>query len=423
MGNAYEKIKDERKQLVNKIITNLKKGYILPWKQTWNSQSLRPHNPVSNAFYKGGNRLKLMIEAFNNEYNDSRWITYKQAEKMGWQVKKGEKGTLLEKWIFTEEKEIINEDGTKERKIVELEKPKVNYFYVYNAKQIHGIPELNVVPKTKDEIYHLAENVIKSSACPIEEITQPRAFYFPKNDKITLPPRDSFDSYENFLGVTLHEMGHSTGHETRLNRPILNMFGTPEYAKEELIAELTSLFTKSDLGININDNSLENHSAYIQSWIKVLEDDPNELFRACVSANQASKLLIDNYEKYLEQIQENEIINNNKTQPIRNEIEKNDNQEPLIKPEDSKNIIKNIKRDFQRNNFKCTEKLINNILNLNNITGEKHTIKKIHNYYKSNTYPDPKSKELINDIVNDLKSQELNEIKTKSIKHECELSL
>ena len=109
----------------------------------------------------------------------------------------------------------------------------MNFFRVFNAEQIDGIgPIPKVIPMEKNEMLKLAEEVIASSQCEIVESMQNRAYYSPKEDKIMLPPRDYFKSQEAFLAVTLHEMSHSTGHPDRLNRPLVNKFGTPEYAKK-----------------------------------------------------------------------------------------------------------------------------------------------------------------------------------------------
>lgn len=150
--------------------------------------------------------------------------------------------------------------------------------------------------------------MLASSQCEIVEAVeamQPRSYYSPKEDKIVLPPRDHFKSQEAFLAVTLHEMSHSTGHPDRLNRPLNNKFGTPEYAKEELNAEFGSAFLQMDLGIQLSDEAVNDHAAYLQSWISVLENDPNELFRAVHNASEISDYLIENYQEYQEEQQQN----------------------------------------------------------------------------------------------------------------------
>lgn len=188
--------------------------------------------------------------------------------------------------------------------MIKLRNPYVNFFRAFNAEQIDGIgPIPKVIPMEKNEMLQVAEEVIASSQCEIVEAMQPRAYYSPTEDKIMLPPRDHFKSQEAFLAVTLHEMSHSTGHPDRLNRSLNNKFGTPEYAKEELNAEFGSAFLQMDLGIQLSDEAVNDHAAYLQSWISVLENDPNELFRAVHNASEISDYLIENYQEYQEEQQ------------------------------------------------------------------------------------------------------------------------
>lgn len=211
---------------------------------------------------------------------------------------------LLEKWIWSKVIEEENENGEIEKKMIKLRNPYVNFFRVFNAEQIDGIgPIPKVIPMEKNEMLQVAEEVIASSQCEIVEAMQPRAYYSPTEDKIMLPPRDHFKSQEAFLAVTLHEMSHSTGHPDRLNRQLNNKFGTPEYAKEELNAEFGSAFLQMDLGIQLSDEAVNDHAAYLQSWISVLENDPNELFRAVHNASEISDYLIENYQEYQEEQQ------------------------------------------------------------------------------------------------------------------------
>ncbi len=290
MSGSFERVMEDRKQLVNQIINNMRNGYILP-KPQWNAQIHTFHNPISQVSYKGSNVLRLWLTSIENNYTDLRFMTYKQAQSKGYQVKKGEKGVRLEKYIFTKQEERENPDtGEKEMVTVRLRKPMVNSFVVFNASQIDGIPPM---AETENELEHneimqLADELIASSECPINEKNQGEAFYSPSKDEITLPPRNSFIDQEAFVSTMMHEMVHSTGHESRLNRPLLNRFGSAEYAMEELRAELGSFFMGTDLGIEGSEELLASHTHYLESWIKALEDDPNELFRACSDAQKAA---------------------------------------------------------------------------------------------------------------------------------------
>ena len=303
MSGSFDKVMEEREKLVNQIIENMKKGYILP-KAKWQRGVFQIHNPVSNARYRGGNFIRLYLSAYFNNYHDNRWMTFKQAQSKGYKIKKGEKGVRLEKYIFKKMEERINPDtGEKEKVEVELKTPMVNTFVVFNAEQMEGVPPMQELKQVEpSEVWRLADQLIASSECPVKEPPQDHAYYSPKLDEIVLPVRNVFSSPENFTTVLMHEMVHSTGHESRLNRPVLNLFGSPEYAKEELRAELGAFFMGSDLGIEGSEELLASHTQYLESWIKVLQDDPNELFRASSDAQKAVDRLSQNLERYREHV-------------------------------------------------------------------------------------------------------------------------
>jgi len=299
---------EERRQLVEQIIENMEKGYILP-KPQWGVSPFTFQNPVSHAKYHGANMIKLYLYSAANGYTDTRFMTFKQAQSMGWKVKKGEKGIRLEKFIFTKQVEQENPDtGQKEKVMVRLKRPMVNTFVVFNASQIDGIePMKEMEPLEHNEVLEIADQLIASSECIVREEPQGKAYYRPASDTIVLPPRDVFISQEAFTVTLMHEMVHSTGHPSRLDRPLLSRFGTQKYALEELRAELGAFFMGTDLGIEGSQELLDSHTQYLESWIKVLKDDPNELFRACSDAQKAVERLSDNLERYREQIQEKEM--------------------------------------------------------------------------------------------------------------------
>lgn len=315
-NERYSKVMEERRLLVEKIIENMRQGYIVP-KPLWDVSRSRMHNPVSHFYYKGANYIKLLMESVSRGYSDTRWMTYKQAQRNGFQVKKGAVGVALEKYVFEQERTVTRErrneetgkiETVTEKMKVKLNRPVINHFTVFNAEQIDGLPPLEQTQGNADAL-ELADQLIASSACPVMELPQNKAFYSRINDSITLPLREHFASSEAFATVLMHEMIHSTGHESRLNRPLSGKFGSPGYAKEELRAELGSFFMGTDYGVVESGQLLDSHTQYLESWIKVLEDDPNELFRACSDAQKAVDLLEKNLELEQEKSREQAVTN------------------------------------------------------------------------------------------------------------------
>ena len=299
MAGAFEIVMQERKTLVDKIISMMKQGDFFHNASEWDRAALRPQNPLSKVWYRGGNRMKLMAVVTERGYRDPRWATAKQLFEKGYHIKAGEHGTICEKWIFEKEKKTKDEHGNTVREVVQLDRPQVMYFRVFNGEQVEGFPEY--VPSALDEnrspLGDMIDQIISTSECPVIEAAQDRAYYSPSQDRIVLPLRSMFKDEESFAKTAIHEMGHSTGHPDRLNRPLGGMFGSEEYAKEELRAEIGALFTEADLGISLKGEHYEDHSDYLRSWIGALQNDYNEFFRACADAEQIAKRLVGNYTK------------------------------------------------------------------------------------------------------------------------------
>lgn len=295
MPGAYEIVMGQRRELVEKMVGLMKQGQFFGNAPIWNHAALCPHNPLSKVQYKGGNRLRLMQEVLEKGYTDPRWATLRQYKEKGYYPKKGEHGMLCEKWIFTREKTELDDNGNKVKVVEELQHPQVSYFRVFNAEQMQGFPKYGKKELTQTELTNRLQKFMVASECPIQEEVQDRAYYSLTQDKILLPIRDEFKDETSFAKTVLHEMGHSTGHPERLNRSMTGGFGSPEYAKEELRAELGALFLGADLGIPMNGEHYEDHSDYLKSWIGVLKNDYNELFRACADAEKISDYLMENY--------------------------------------------------------------------------------------------------------------------------------
>ena len=283
------------KELADKIIEQLEKG-TAPWQKPWNFTKIKPYNAMTGNAYKGTNRLILMM----SNYTDPRYMTFNQAKESGFSIKKGSKGIPLQNYIFTKETQkrddsgnvIKDSQGNPEINIEKLNKPIINRFTVFNAEQIEGIPPLNQLENKQPswDPSKIAEHILEKSNANIHHEIGDKAYYNPKLDIIVLPEKAQFDSAEQYYSTALHELGHWTGHESRLNRLTPDMkFGTESYAKEELRAEISSMILSQDLGIS-HDSST--HMSYVENWIKVLKDNPYEIFKACSDAEKMSDYIM-----------------------------------------------------------------------------------------------------------------------------------
>ncbi len=284
--------RDLRQEITDSIIAAMEKG-TAPWQKPWQAGAFEmPLNPTSGKPYRGGNALHLMVAAMRSGYEDPRWITYRQAQENEWQVRKGEKGTQIEFWQFPKGKSEDLDDFRDLPARDSKEKFIYRVYTVFNASQIEGIPAHTHRVHQEWEAHQSAETILQNSGARIIHDQQDRAFYNRLTDDIHLPPRAAFKSAGEYYGTALHELAHFSGAESRLNRETLNesyRFGDPNYAKEELRAELASVFLMAERGIPHNPDS---HAAYIGSWMKSLQDDKNEIFRAARDAHRAADLLL-----------------------------------------------------------------------------------------------------------------------------------
>jgi antirestriction protein ArdC len=292
--NATPAKRDHRQEVTDSIVKMLEEG-VAPWQKPWESAGM-PFNPTTDRAYRGGNAIHLMAIGLSRGYEDPRWMTYKQAAENGCQVRKGEKGTQIEFWevkTMAEEKngEPTKEDGGAAAK--ENQRRFIHRVYtVFNAKQIDGMPALERRRPTEFEVANSGERILANSGAKIMHDQRDSAFYRPSTDSIHLPPKDAFKDAPGYYGTALHELAHWTGHPSRLNRPTLNQsyrFGDLNYAKEELRAELASVFLAAEVGV---PHDPANHAAYVGSWIKALKEDKNEIFRAAHDASAATDFVL-----------------------------------------------------------------------------------------------------------------------------------
>ncbi len=281
-------------QVSQKLIDQLEKG-TSPFQKPWNDHQefMLPFNPTTGKAYRGMNSIWLMMQG----HQDPRWLTYKQAQSGGWNVEKGAKGTLINYVKLQERQQVRDENGNPmldEKRnpltqMVRLERPVITSAFVFNAKDIRGIPalEVNTSSEQKWEDIKGAEELARNSQAKIHHGGN-KAFYNPTADTITLPRKNQFTDAARYYAVLLHEMGHWTGHSSRLNRPMVASFGT-EYAREELRAEIASLMTGRHLKLG---HDFGRHAAYVKSWVSILKNEPFELYRASSDAQKITDYIL-----------------------------------------------------------------------------------------------------------------------------------
>lgn len=279
--NIYDAVND-------RIISQLEAG-IIPWKKEWKvtGHSGLPVNFQTKKPYRGINILLLGCSPFA----DSRWITYKQAQAIGAQVRRGEKGTPIVFWSTFEREQLDTSTGENpERKI-----PFLRQYTVFNVEQCNGITmdlplgestfePIPAAQKTADDYLGRASITLKHGG--------DRAFYSPRLDYIQMPDQSAFDSPDAYYSTLFHECGHSTGHASRLDRKFEpgDTFGSVNYSKEELVAEFTAAYLCASVGIS-NERVEINHAAYIQGWLKALKNDKTMLLSAAQKAQRAADLI------------------------------------------------------------------------------------------------------------------------------------
>ena len=291
------KISKTKEELVNMYIDSLKEGKI-PWRERWVS-SLNV-NGISDREYKGINQLLLSYVTYKEQYNDNRWFTYYQIKQKGYKLKDAKgKGIPVEFYSVYDIKNKKKVDfADYERLVNERPETKVNYrlicntSYVFNASLIEGVPEQDKYPYDKSIP---ANNFIKKIISKLGVKYSERgneAFYSPTTDEIVLPESKKFYDEYSYYATQLHEISHSTGSKDRLNRNI-DFKDKKSYAREELVAEISSSFLMAKLGIVPESEDYNNHKSYIQSWISILEDKPNELFKAINESNKVYDYIND----------------------------------------------------------------------------------------------------------------------------------
>lgn len=306
-----QRYEDHARKVADQLISLMEQG-VAPWQKEWSAGQngfSMPYNALSGRQYTGGNTMHLMAKALVEGWDDPRWLTFNQVVKAGLKIRKGERSTKVVVWDFSKvrgekrDPDTENAESDADGRHKQLRGPSLYLHDVFNGAQIEGMPPLHPREPTTAEWRHSeCERLLADSGANIQHDGGGRAFYRPSTDSIHLPVKDAFHSGDAYYATALHELGHWTGHKDRLARDLTGPFGSESYAKEELRAEISSMMAGDRLGIGHDPSR---HAAYVQHWVKILKDDPKEIFRAAKDAEAiCTHLKIEAYQHEPMQIQE-----------------------------------------------------------------------------------------------------------------------
>ena len=280
--------------VTDQILKALDEGTV-PWRKPWRGGSAgRPKSLATRKPYNGINVWLLSMSAQANGYESPYWVTYKKAQDLGGQVRKGEKSTVAVFW-----KRIEKENTTDSGKIEKSEFWMLRYYRIFNLDQcdnldpdklpIDAVPEIDETELVFEPIA-ACESIVDNmpNRPPIEHSGDPRAYYKPSVDKVHMPNKEKFESEPMYYSVLFHELSHSTGHEDRLNRKekAVAAFGSVTYGKEELVAEFSACMLCGVAGID--SAVIDNSAAYIESWTKAIKKDRKLVVQAASAGQKAA---------------------------------------------------------------------------------------------------------------------------------------
>lgn len=307
---------DVKHEVAQRLIEAMEKGGA-PWQRPWSVQSgqaMRPINPTTQNGYRGINRVLLALSGRSSNL----WMTYAQAAEKGWQVKKGEKGTMIVKVVEMFRDRDAGSSGSASapggrsegagaeagagQAEDELRKAfALRRYFVFNAEQIEGMPKVEEPTPLSFDPVEKAEAVIQA----MKEQTGlmvihggDKACYVPSLDEVLLPPKRAFKTEYDYYSTACHELCHSTMHEKRLNRTdaYAKKWGDSAYALEELTAEIGAAILSSETGVarspEVAAAHLEDHAKYLRSWVTAIEKDPMAVFTAAKNAEKISEYVL-----------------------------------------------------------------------------------------------------------------------------------
>jgi antirestriction protein ArdC len=270
-------------QIVTDRIVAALEGGVIPWRKPWNAVYGLPRNYATGAAYSG-------INAFLLHFSGALpfFLTFKQALALGGNVRKGAKGHPV---VYYNVSVRENEQTGKEEKL-----PFLKYYTVFSVEDIEGIAfDLPAVERHAHTPIEAAEAIVAGwGARPVIEHRHQRAYYSPSLDMVNMPARDTFTTGEGYYATLFHELTHSTGHASRLDRPELTAGEgklSASYAREELTAEMGASFLCAAAGLD-TEQTETNAVAYIQSWLERLKNDKKLVLQAASKAQRAARLIL-----------------------------------------------------------------------------------------------------------------------------------
>ena len=276
--------------VTDRILETLDRGTV-PWRHPIKRSGASggdglPRSMSSKKPYRGVNVFLLAMTAWAKGYESAYWLTYRQANQQGGQVRKGEKASLVVFW----KRYVTKDKETGEDKVV----PVMRHYNVFNAEQVQGIEAPDAVQPDPDaepfEPIAEAEKIVTGYAGgPVIEYGGGQAYYRPSNDTVRIAEPGRFEGPESYYATLFHELAHSTGHSSRLNRGLdknLAPFGSPDYSKEELVAEMGAAFLAAAAGIS--PPTIDQSAAYIDGWRKKLKGDKKLIVQAAGAGQRAA---------------------------------------------------------------------------------------------------------------------------------------
>jgi antirestriction protein ArdC len=292
--------RDIEAEVTARMIEALERGTV-PWQRPWTASGTMPTSAATGKPYRGVNVWLTSLAADERGYSSPYWLTYRQAGELGGTVRKGEKGTLVVFWKLLDVKDQDAPDGVKRV-------PLLRHYFVFNLDQCDGVtlpPRFRTDEREPVEVGEAMRGILAGyvNGPEVRHALGERAYYSPSDDRITLPLLEQFTTAEGFASTALHELTHSTGHASRLDRfdrtgeP--QHFGDERYAREELVAEMGAAMLAAAYGI---ETSFENSAAHIASWLRALRDDDSLVIRASQQAQRATDRIVGtSYEAEQEQ--------------------------------------------------------------------------------------------------------------------------